>query len=334
MDQQLHGVNLGGWLVLEKWIAQSLFSGTKATDEYSLCKELGSDEASRRLTKHRETFITEEHIKQIKGLGLSVVRVPIGYWLLGAVEPFVGGADKYLDKLFEWALAHELKVILDFHAAPGSQNGWDHSGNSGAINWPETDNVMSSLTFIELLAVRYGNHPNLVGIEPLNEPHWDVDLGLLVEYYRRAADIIKDKCHEGVRVIVSDAFRPEQMSKAVRKAGLDVTLDVHLYQLFTPEDRSLDLEGHLRKTNEVWAKLLKKLGRHHPLLVGEWSCAMSELYNSMNEQQLTYDKAAYSEYAHTQQAVFSKAGVSWTYWTARTEDAGVWSLLDHPYLLQ
>ena len=30
---RLRGVNLGGWLVLEKWMTASLFDGLEATDE-------------------------------------------------------------------------------------------------------------------------------------------------------------------------------------------------------------------------------------------------------------------------------------------------------------
>ena len=48
---KLRGVNLGGWLVLEKWITPSLFEGLKATDETSYCVELGEAEATRRNRK-------------------------------------------------------------------------------------------------------------------------------------------------------------------------------------------------------------------------------------------------------------------------------------------
>ena len=37
--EKLKGVNLGGWLVLEKWITPSLFDGTNAVDEFHLHKE-------------------------------------------------------------------------------------------------------------------------------------------------------------------------------------------------------------------------------------------------------------------------------------------------------
>lgn len=333
MDRSHHGVNLGGWLVLEKWIAPSVFKGTQATDEYSLGKELGLAEATKRLRRHRDTFITEEHIRNIAELGLSIVRLPVGYWLFEGMGPFVGGADEYVDKLLSWAQKSGLKVIIDFHAAPGSQNGWDHSGRSGEVRWHEASNIAASLSFIEKIAERYGQHPSLVGIELLNEPRWDVPHGELIAYYVAGVGRVRERCHTGVKAIVSDAFRPEQMSKALRKARLDVILDVHLYQLFTPEDRALDLPGHLSKTQREWGKLLQRLTKHHHILVGEWSAAMSELYNELGERQHSYDSEAYRTYAQAQQQLFAMHDASWTYWTARTEDGGVWSLLDRPELL-
>ena len=37
---KLRGVNLGGWLVLEKWMTPSVFEGLQATDETTWCAEL------------------------------------------------------------------------------------------------------------------------------------------------------------------------------------------------------------------------------------------------------------------------------------------------------
>lgn len=38
---KLRGVNLGGWLVLEKWMVPDVYGGTEAQDEYSLSLALG-----------------------------------------------------------------------------------------------------------------------------------------------------------------------------------------------------------------------------------------------------------------------------------------------------
>jgi glucan 1,3-beta-glucosidase len=73
----LKGVNLGGWLVLEKWITPSLFNGLKAEDEYSYCKEQGK-KAAKKLKKFRESYITGADFKWLSDHGFNAVRIPIG----------------------------------------------------------------------------------------------------------------------------------------------------------------------------------------------------------------------------------------------------------------
>jgi glucan 1,3-beta-glucosidase len=328
--QNVRGVNLGGWLVIERWMTPSLFEGTGAQDEYSLCQELGPEQAQKRLTEHRDSFITEERIELIREFGLNTVRVPVGYWLFGDEAPFVSGAHRYVDELFRWARKLRVQVILDFHAAPGSQNGWDHSGKAGVIGWPVPGNVDKSLEFIRKLCERYGHEEMLIGVEPLNEPHWDVRLATLVKYYERAAEIIRENCSRQVKVIVSDSFRWKQMSKALRRQGADYVLDIHLYQLFTPEDRALDLKGHLGKVDRQWRREIGELTKYHEVLVGEWSAAMSELFGSVPEIQRAYGPEDYRSYFRAQRNLFEELKVGRTYWTARTEGGGPWSLLDHP----
>jgi glucan 1,3-beta-glucosidase len=334
--EHIRGVNLGGWLVLERWITPSVFKGTDATDEYTLCEALGAPEAKVRLQRHREAFIREEHVRRIAEMGMNTVRLPIGYWLFGGEPPFVEGADRYVERVFEWADRYGLGVILDFHAAPGSQNGWDHSGRAGEIGW-HTDkaNIDSSLNFITKICELYGKEASLIGIEPLNEPHWDVPLNVLVDYYRQAGKVIRTNCSPRVEVIVSDAFRPREMSSALGNAQLnDFVMDMHLYQLFTEADRALDLSGHLSKVNKQWKKELKSLARHQKLLVGEWSAAMSELYSSVElGGRRRYSSDDYRRYFQAQRDMFEICKVGRTYWTVRTEDGGVWSLLDHPEFL-
>jgi hypothetical protein len=56
---------------------------------------------------------------------LNHVRIPIGYWAYDVVpgEPFIQGQQAYLLKAIGWAAKYNLKVIIDLHGAPGSQNG-------------------------------------------------------------------------------------------------------------------------------------------------------------------------------------------------------------------
>ena len=70
--KKLRGVNLGGWLVLEKWITPSLFEGLQARDETSYCVELGKS-AEQSLKNHWDTFITSEDFAWAKQYGLLIM---------------------------------------------------------------------------------------------------------------------------------------------------------------------------------------------------------------------------------------------------------------------
>jgi hypothetical protein len=45
-----------------------------------------------------------------------------------------------------------LKVLVDLHGAPGSQNGHDHSGHTGPIDWLNNGNVARTISIIGKLA--------------------------------------------------------------------------------------------------------------------------------------------------------------------------------------
>lgn len=321
---EIKGVNLGGWLVLERWITPHIFQNTDATDEYSLSIALGT-RANEYFDKHRRTFITEQTIARVAEAGLNTVRLPVGYWLFGGVGPFADGAHKYVDQLFNWAEKYEIKVILDLHAAPGSQNGWDHSGRSGELGWHKSkENVESTLRFLSHLCEEYGHRSSLLGIEVLNEPRWDVPIDILMDYYLRAYEIVRMKCPVKTVVIFSDAFRHDGVSRQLADANLaNIALDMHFYQLFTDEDRELDLKGHLRKATNEWSKMIHKASARMPVVVGEWSAAL-------DESRYTFTHADYRAYALAQINAFESCDAGWVYWTAKVQGGGAWSLLDNP----
>jgi len=124
-EDKIRGVNLGSWLVLEKWITPSIFDGTPGSvnDEHSLCEYLGYEEAERRLRAHRDSWVTEQDIVNLKNAGINTLRIPIGYWAwdIAEGEPWVHGSWEYVVKACEWARTHGLQVMIDLHGAPGSQ---------------------------------------------------------------------------------------------------------------------------------------------------------------------------------------------------------------------
>ena len=67
---QVKGVNLGNWLVLEKWMSPGLFEGTTAEDEYYLPTQLSKEVYEARIKMHRSEYITERDFTRIKSMDL------------------------------------------------------------------------------------------------------------------------------------------------------------------------------------------------------------------------------------------------------------------------
>jgi glucan 1,3-beta-glucosidase len=311
-NQKMHGVNLGGWLVLEPWLTPSLFDGVQAEDEHSWCVELGTARHAR-LDHHRKTFITDDDFKVMAEQGIDAVRIPVGYWIFADTEPYVGGI-KYLDQAVHAAATRNIKVLIDLHGAPGSQNGWDHSGQRGAITWHLNPSYVSqTVDVLGKLAERYGDEPKVWGIEVLNEPHWDIPKDVLATFYEAAYKEIHGKAPR-LAVVISDSFRPWLWADVLSGPEFDkVVLDSHLYQCFSAEDQALDITGHIKKAQTEWRETINEVQQTRPMIIGEWSIAL-ENYQSVTDKQL---------YAAAQLDVFAQAAGEF-YWTYKKEVKDDW----------
>ena len=81
--------------------------------------------------------MTKGLLAEKKAAGLDHVRIPVGYWMLDVegTEPYIQGSEEFLDRAIGWAQENGIQVLIDLHGAPGSQNGNDHSGHLGPIDW-------------------------------------------------------------------------------------------------------------------------------------------------------------------------------------------------------
>ncbi|XWS23861.1 hypothetical protein CRYUN_Cryun28dG0051600 [Craigia yunnanensis] len=143
--------------------------------EFQVTNGYGPEKAPQVMREHWRTFIVEEDFKFISQNGLNAVRIPVGWWIASdptPPPPFVGGSLDALDNAFLWARKYGLKVIIDLHAAPGSQNGWEHSSSrDSSQEWGKTDeNIQQTVAVIEFLTARYAKSPSLYGVELINEP--------------------------------------------------------------------------------------------------------------------------------------------------------------------
>lgn len=319
---KLRGVNLGGWLVLEKSMVPTVFRGTDALDEYGLCLALGS-QAKARLEQHRNTFITAEDFRWIKDRGLNAVRLPVGYWVLEAPKPFVGAAD-FLDFAFDQAKRNGLKLILDLHGAPGSQNGWDHSGRSGKIGWDkDPDNIKETVRVLETFAQKYGKHPALFGIELLNEPSDQIPIEILKDFYQNAYSRIRKHIGPEVAVIFHDSFRAMAWKNFMKGPEYsNVLIDTHLYQTFSDEDRERTAQEQL-----VFAlnrkNILDQMQQEElPTFVGEWSLALPN--HSLSDLSLFQGDLVNGAYADAQLLSFESSS-GWFFWSYKLESDSAWN---------
>ena len=323
MTKALRGINLGGWLVTERWMTPELYEGVQGEGEIALVRELGSEAARERLEAHRQTFITEADFAWIARQGFDFVRLPVGYWLFEETTDFVDG-EGYLRQAFEWASRHRLGIVLDFHGLQGSQNGQDHSGQVGQVRLYRHGNEKQALRTLEYMCRTYGTQESLLAIELINEPKVRWFLYRLLRYYDRAYRVATLYLRPETKIIVSDAFRPLRMARALarRRYGDRLVLDVHLYQLFSRREQARSFVEHIRVVEKDWSVLLDELMRYVPVLVGEWSAALPEkalAEASSNRAEKT------ERYYYAQAELFKRATWAHSYWSYKAPGRGPWN---------
>lgn len=307
---RLRGVNLGGWLVVEKWMTPSLFAGTSAIDQYSLVRTFGGPT---KLQTHYETFITEGDFIWLKAHGINAVRVPIGFWALTDELP-LKNVQRQLDWLFDMAKKYDIAVLLCLHAARGSQNGNDHSGRVGEIEWYQGSRRGVTLKVLTGLARRYGKHAHLWGIELLNEPKVK-GIGQYIRLLRWTQRAVRQLRRQvpGLRIVYSDAFAPRMWSGSVK--GI---MDVHHYQAFSDADKRRDITSHLRQVANIAAHITK-WQKQQPVIIGEWSLGLDDL----SLQGVAHAEAEQRFGAAQLQAYSGASG--WFFWNYKTEQRDGWN---------
>lgn len=321
MKKAMKGINLGGWLVAERWMTPGLFEGVEGSGELAISLESGVIEARKRLIHHRDSFITEKDFRKIKKHGFDFVRLPIGYWLFDGTDDFIDG-EHYIDNAFSWAKKYRLGIILDFHGLQGSQNGRDHSGQVGSVRLYKADNVPRALATVEYMAKKYGQRPQLLGLELINEPHIRWCLWRLLKYYDSAYQIAATYLHKDAKIIVSDAFHPKRLAWVLKnRYDKRLVLDVHLYQIYSRRDKVMTFDQHVRHASEAWEELLGDISKHIPIIVGEWSAALPEGTFSSSEADMRIEA---SRYYFAQQQAFENTAWAYAYWTYKAPGCGLW----------
>ncbi|KAI0996515.1 Glucan 1,3-beta-glucosidase [Podosphaera aphanis] len=367
--EKVRGLNIGGWLVLEPWITPSIFENVDQSlgikDEFTMGEKLGNDAAYKILKPHWDTWVTYQDFEKIAKAGFNTVRIPIGYWAFATVpgEPYTQGAAPYLDAAIDWARATGLKVWIDLHGAPGSQNGFDNSGhfvtNPG---WQTGDNVATTVSVLSTISVKYAQpeyQDVVVGIELLNEPFSPkLNLDGIKQFYRdgfRQVRVISD-----TPVIIHDAFvAPKELNGVLSVSdnnAQNVAVDHHEYQVFSNDLVAMTPSQHLKLVCDSVATFSQ--GADKWIVVGEWTGAMTDCAPHLNGYKVgarydgTYPGSKYvgdcgdknqisnwnenfrqdmRNFIEAQLSAFESQTQGWIFWNFKTEGAHEWdafALLD------
>lgn len=297
-DRPARGVNLGGWLSIEPWITPDLFnydSGMGIVDEYTLCQHLGSGCAST-LEAHYSSFVTEETFAEIADAGLDHIRIPYSYWAVQTYDsdPYLYRASwRYLLRGIEWARKYGLRINLDLHGLPGSQNGWNHSGRLGPIGWFNgTDgdlNVQRSIDVHDRLSKffaqdRYKNIISHYGLA--NEPKMTViSVNDVVNWTETVFSMVRANGVDAI-VVFGDGFRGLESWQGEMTGYSNLALDVHQYVIFNNAQIVYNHTAKVSYACEGWTEQtdisMDTTTGFGPTLVAEWSQADTDCAQYLN----------------------------------------------------
>ena len=298
LENKIKGVNLGNWLVLERWMNPAMFEDSEALDEYHLPRMLPEAVYRERIRTHRKEYITERDFTRIASWGMNLVRIPVPFFIFGDVEPFIGCVEE-LDKAMNWAERYGLKVLIDLHTAPGNQNGFDNGGMQNILTFGQkAEDVEFVYTVLERLAKRYGNRDGLWGIEILNEPMLEegyrmmhmaerihdsndpelaakskpLTMAFIRDFYETAYRKLRAILPEEKYIVIHDAFQLDAWKDFWQDgAHPNVILDTHQYMMM------IDRPGQEDAGEEKYRAFLERLGdtieemeQYFPVVTGEW----------------------------------------------------------------
>ncbi|XP_057442579.1 probable glucan 1,3-beta-glucosidase A [Lotus japonicus] len=293
--------------------------------EFQLTNGYGPIKAPQIMKEHWSTFIVEEDFKFIANNGLNAVRIPVGWWIASdpsPPRPYVEGSLNTLDNAFLWAEKYGLKIIIDLHAAPGSQNGDEHSSSrDGSLEWGQSDEtIQQTVQVIDFLTARYTKSPSLYAVALLNEPRSPgATLESLNKYYKAGYEAVRKHSSKAYVVFSNRLSSPDPREFFNVANGLTRTvIDVHYYNAFGDFFKSMTAQQNIDYIyNDRKAELNYLTTSNGPLvLVGEW-VAEWQLQGATKED--------YQRFAKAQLDVYGQATFGWAYWSYKNS-VNHWSM--------
>ena len=258
-----------------------------------------------------DCFMSEEDFRIIKeDLKLNTIRLPI-YYLNILNEDLTPREDafSYIDWFISQAAEQELYIILDLHGAPGSQNGYEHSGEPGhtAGLWQNQSYLDATALIWDMLSKHYTlDRPDLgkwiATYDLLNEPTYTYKGSTnrkCWDYFDRLYKLIRANGDQHV-ITMSGCWEFTNLPNPSDYGWTNVQYQYHWYN-WTPDMFPFPLFYILKDFFNLFCNY------DVPVLIGEF----------------TYfeDKNAWSDGL----SLFDNRNYSWTIWNYKTVVTGWWT---------
>jgi hypothetical protein len=269
-----------------------------------------------------EQFFTEDDFRIIaEELELNSIRLPF-YYLNILNEDLTLKSKEDAFWYFDWFLSmckkYNLYCILDLHGAPGSQNGYEHSGFKERVAglWKSEENVNATIAIWDYISEYYTNDKPELGeviatYDILNEPTieygktttrecWDV--------FDRIYDVIRENGDKHV-ITFEGCWSYAALPDPKDYGWENVQYEYHWYNWFT-DFVTYDMFFIFQDMNNI--------GRDYdvPVFIGEFTAFE--------------DKAAWNKILN----LFDSRYYSWTIWNYKTCVTGWWTSSWGVYTIQ
>lgn len=334
---KLNGINAGNILLQEGWMSPfdlepkkdkngNLIKdkdGNLSYDEFSEEMFLDALNKNENLKDHQEelkeyyykSFFDEEDFKIIKNdLGLNTIRLPF-YWRNILNDDFTrkeeSVAFNYLNWFLENCKKNDLYCILDLHGAPGSQNGYEHSGlivdKPGF--WGNETYENAVLDLWDYVSSYYSTTrsdlaPTIASYDILNEPQTSKQLGSTTkvcwDYFDKVYQVIR-KNNDNHVITMEGCWDFSTLPDPKKYSWENVMYEYHHYN-WQNNIVTMDMFKMYH--------MMRNIGKDYnvPILIGEftyfedrnaWNFALNEWYDKYN--------------------------YNWTVWNYKTTVTGWWT---------
>lgn len=350
------GPNLGSMFVLEKWISPHMFpedgeggdggrtSELDAVAQAMKASKNDSKAVQNKFEAHWHEWITDDDWSWMKEMGVTSVRVPIGYWMVDngsfcSNTPFEDYEKVYSNAwnifkevIIKKAESYHIGVLVDLHGLPGGANGADHSGTTEgeAKLWDSSKYQVKSYEVLEYLAKDLAQYDNVVGLQILNEaPYADASDDTQKTFYLKAMHQIRE-VNDEIPVVISDGWDLPKWISIVKdiehqmstergeNSSLGVMIDTHVYRCFSDDDKN---KRPMEIVNAI-ENAVPSTEDTVDIMVGEFSCVLDGSSWDKHDNHQGSREDVVRQYGCRECAHFTQRTCGFYFWTYKFKYGG------------